>query len=271
MQKITPLLYPEQINPAPVEGMSYEEQRCEWLNKVPGDLIGYDCPDCLNRGGSYQMRGNEMVFVPCKCIPIRQSLNRIKASGIHNLDKYTFENYRTESIWQEILKENAMQFVKAENGAWFFAGGQVGSGKTHICTAIVGELINSGKKARYMLWRDDGAKLKSLVNDKDRYYSMMEPLKKTEVLYIDDFLKTPRGESGIPAPPTVGDINVAFELLNYRYMDQNLITVISCEHFLSDIEAFDESVGSRIYQRSRGFCNNIKRDTSRNYRMIEED
>ena len=42
-----------------------------------------------------------------------------------------------------------------------FIGGQVGAGKTHLCTAMVGEFLKRGISAKYMLWRDDALKLKA--------------------------------------------------------------------------------------------------------------
>lgn len=65
----------------------------------------------------------------------------------------------------------------------------------------------------------------------------------------------------------MGDLNLAFELINHRYGNRNLITIISCEHFIDDLMSFDEAIASRIYQRSKGFASPIERKLERNYRM----
>ena len=83
------------------------------------------------------------------------------------------------------------------------------------------------------------------------------------MLYIDDFFKTERGKS-----PTSGDINIAFELLNYRYINGQLITIISCERDVDEVMRIDEAVGSRIYERTRGNCVCIDSKPGRNYRLI---
>lgn len=254
--------------------LSYEEQnklRCDRMNTDPGKLEGYDCPDCLNRGGSYVVRGDSIVFRICHCDAIRKSLQRVKNSGLADmLDDCTFEAFRAVEDWQKVIKQSAVDYVTDSYGKWFFVGGQVGAGKTHLCTAIVGELLKQGKSARYMLWRDEVVQLKASVTDDWQYAKLINPLKSVDVLYIDDFLKTPRNKDGKANPPTAGDLNVAFELLNHRYNNKNLVTIISCEHYMDDLIKIDEAVGSRIYQRTKEYSNHIGRDMRRNYRVREE-
>lgn len=251
--------------------LSYEEQqqlRCDEYNRYPGNLTGYDCPECLNRGGSNKIVGDEIVFAECKCKEIRRNLNRIERSGLKDmLGECTFDRFNSESEWQKSLKQSALSFISDNYGKWFFVGGQVGCGKTHICTALVGELLKSGKSARYMLWRDEAVQLKACVTDDYQYSNLINPLKTVDVLYIDDFFKTARGSDGIAKPPTSGDINVAFEILNHRYNNRELVTIISCEHYVDDLINVDESIGSRIYQRTKEYCNIIGRDKKRNYRL----
>ena len=126
----------------------------------------------------------------CDCVLREVSLRRIEKSGLaYVIDSYTFDNYITAENWQRDVKSKAMEF--AENDApLFFAGGQVGSGKTHICTAIAGELLKT-KPLRYMLWRDELVKLKACITDYEQYQRLIVPFKKTHALYIDDFWKTP--------------------------------------------------------------------------------
>ena len=86
--------------------------------------------------------------------------------------------------------------------------------------------------------------------------------KKAEVLYIDDLFKTEQGKN-----PTTADINVAFEILNYRYRNPQLITLISSEKTIQELVRIDEAVGSRIFEMSRDFCVNIGKDIKKNYRL----
>lgn len=98
-----------------------------------------------------------------------------------------------------------------------------------------------------MLWRDLAVKAKALVNT-DEYHRILQPLKDVPVLYIDDMYKTGKGQS-----PTTADVNLAFELINYRYNDETKRTIISTERTLDELMSIDEAVGSRIYERSKGY------------------
>lgn len=240
------------------------EADCDMYNKQPGDLQGYDCHDCLNRGYKYAVRENEIIQRRCRCIPIRNSYLRIENSGLKNLmEEYTFDNYQASEAWQKAVKDKALSYIANPSDRWFYVGGQVGSGKTHICTALTGELLKGGKSAKYMLWRDEAVSLKSNVMD-EGYEAKLKPYKTVSVLYIDDFLKIARGAS---AAPTQGDLNLAFEIINSRYNNRELITVISSEHSIDALLTFDEAVGSRIYDRSKGYCTNIPQTPAANYRL----
>jgi len=204
-----------------------------------------------------------MRMLECKCMETRNTLKRIEKSGLSQLlDKCTFDSFNTDYEWQRNARAKAEMFLQNYQEHWFYAGGQVGSGKTHLCTAIVGTLLKQGKSARYMLWRDEIVPLKAMVTDGDEYTKVIDELKTVDVLYIDDFFKTERGKS-----PTTADINVAFELLNYRYINSKLVTIISSERMINDVLAIDEAVGSRIYQRSKNYCIGIDYDKAKNYRL----
>ena len=126
-----------------------------------------------------------------------------------------------------------------------------------------------GKMVRYMLWRDDVVKLKGNVNDSEAYEKHMSEFKNAEVLYIDDLFKTGKNNEGVPQKPTGADTNIAFELLNYRYNNPGLITLISSECRVTDILDIDEAIGGRIAERTiqHGYGINIKPDRTKNYRL----
>lgn len=248
---------------------------CDAYNKSKGDLDktdGHDCPYCLNKG--YLMMAKEIddldgkkdyveSIEKCSCWPIRSSIMRLKRSGLGNvMIRYTFEKFETSEPWQEHIKDTALRFI-AENGRVFFIGGNSGSGKTHICTAITAELMHRGKAAYYMLWHEDVVKLKACVLDSEEYQSRMMRLKEIDVLYIDDFLKPVSNQES----PTAADARIAYELINHRYNNGKLITVISSERLIGEILNIDEATGGRIVEYAGEYMINIKRDRSRNYRL----
>lgn len=236
-----------------------EERSVASYNAEMGTLKYYDCPKCNNRGYIAIIENGTMVMQPCDCKEIRKSLRLIAESGIN--EDYKLETFNATEKWQQNILECAYRFLVEPKG-WFFIGGQVGSGKTHICTGIVRKLIDAGNPARYMLWRDESTRLKASVNNPAEYAELIEPLKTIKVLYIDDFFKTNN-----QATPTPADVNLAFEILNARYNRKDLITLISSEFHVDEIARVDEAVGSRICERSFDWQQNITRDKKRNYRM----
>lgn len=245
----------------------YRQKQINTMNAIPGDLKGYDCPICKNKGVIYRLADGNEVCHTCECMTIRKNLERVRKSGIQNLlDTYTFDRFETSENWQSRFKDDAFRFLKDHKRKWFFAGGQVGAGKTHLCTAIMAEFLTKGVPAKYMLWRDEAVKLKAVVNDESEYYRLINPLKRVPVLYIDDFFKTPKSEDGRRKPPTQGDVNVAFEILNYRY-NNDCVTIISSERTIDELLDCDEAVGSRIYQRTKDHCWNFGQDRAKNYRL----
>lgn len=251
-------------------------QRCEAMNNSRGyknENDGYDCQKCDNRGGFYKpvyMNGCWYeVMQQCECETIRKTIRRLSKSGLKDIVKrYTFKSYEAIEQWQQTIKATAAKYCENSEGKWFFIGGQSGAGKTHICTAIAFYLIKKGFSARYMLWREDIVPLKAAVTNSMEYKAMIADFKETQVLYIDDLFKTGKGADGKLQQPTVADINIAFEILNYRY-NKKLRTIISSECTLADILAIDEAVGGRIAELAvqQGYGISIKPNKDRNYRL----
>ena len=251
--------------------MSYRERRqliIDIENGLEGHLNeedGYNCDECKNRGYTWKLNDDDMdTRVDCKCKSVRDTLRRAKRSGLGDiLIDYTFDKFNATDGWQIDLKNKAIEFCNDKDAKWFFIGGQPGSGKTHICTAIAGYYIKKRYDVLYMLWCEDSKKLKAVVNEPE-YQSELNKYKNVDVLYIDDFLKTQHGEQ-----PTKGDINIAFELINHRLMNPDLITIISSEKTLTDILAYDEATMSRIYQHTKKYKTDIAKDIGKNYRLKE--
>jgi len=251
----------------------YEQFKVDSLNNDIGDRNeqdGYDCKLCKNRGFIAKLvdKGNGQYshcFADCKCVEIRNSIMRMKRSGLKDIIKdYTFEKFEDTEPWQAAVKSAAMEYAKEPKG-WFFLGGQSGSGKTHLCTAICREFLLSGKRVVYMLWRDDVLKLKGAVTEADEYSKLVDKYKNAEVLYIDDLFKTGKAADNTVQKPTGADINVAFEIINYRYNNPNLLTIISSELSEDELLDIDEAIGGRIFERAKTLS--IAKDRSRNYRI----
>ena len=249
-----------------------ERKKAELYNAEDGgvdETTGYNCPICKNKELIMEAVNYNGLWRPatrdCKCKKTRSTIRRLQRSGLKNIIKdYTFDKYEATEEWQQQIKAAAVEYAK-NPGGWFFIGGQSGSGKTHICTAICREFILGGREVVYMLWRDEIGPLKGVSNDAEKQAELISKYKSAEVLYIDDLFKTGKGADKTVQRPTSADINVAFEILNYRGINK-LPTIISSESTITDLLDIDEATAGRIVE----FCRepfSLKPDRRRNYRM----
>lgn len=256
-------------NQVEISPEDWKQQQIDMYNKSSGNLNefdGYNCDICHNKGFIARLDENGYeVHRFCNCQKVRNTLRRAKRSGLGDiLSDFTFDKYNALEQWQIDLKNKAQAFCEDDAAKWFYIGGQPGCGKTHLCTAIAAHYIKRGKDVKYMLWCEEAKKLKSVVNEFAEYQTAVNELKNVDVLYIDDFFKTQHGEQ-----PTKGDINLAFEIINHRLMNPELITIISSEKTLMDMLEYDEATMSRVYQHTGIYKIIIPKDLKKNYRLRE--
>ena len=239
------------------------QMECDRMNEAEGFLDGEPCPKCRNKRVIYFVEDGYVKSRQCQCYGKWLSMIRIKNSGLKDLYyNCTLETFHAVEEWQKGMLSIAQRFLKNPKGKWMFAGGQPGAGKTHICTAVVRELMESGYPARYMVWPEELVKIKANLRDEEAYSRTINPWKTVDVLYIDDFFKT---KTEADLTPT--DIKIAFEIINYRYNNRDLITVISSEKAANQIVGIDEALGSRILERAKDCTISIKNALERNYRI----
>ena len=195
----------------------WQQKKIDDYNATTGKLDkvdGLNCLLCKNKGHMLVLDDEyREAYRECKCIKTRATLRRARNSGLGDiLTDFTFDKFVVTEEWQKSLKERAQAFCNDDAAKWFFIGGQVGSGKTHLCTAISAHYIKAGYDLKYMLWAEEAKKLKAIVND-ESYQNIINQYKESPVLYIDDFLKTRQGEE-----PTTGDINIAFEIISKKIL-----------------------------------------------------
>jgi len=236
----------------------YEKNQLEWKNSIHGNLKGYDCQECLNRGYSFTA---ENTARDCECMKIRKSLKRIEKSGLKPLmERYTFDSYQTGEAWQQTIKESAERFLKNPDACFFGIFGQTGAGKTHLCTAMASNYLYRRIPVYYMLWNSDVKRIKATVNDGDIHEQEMKRLQEIDVLYIDDLFKCKVGSE-----PSDADVRLTFEIINARY-NTRLTTIISSEFTIDELNGIDAAIAGRIREMCGSYLWNIKRSNSRNYR-----
>lgn len=252
---------------------AWEQKKADDYNAEAGNLNeqdGYDCPICKNKGDLMRV---EVIggwprpkFRECKCMAMRYTIARMKRSGLQNIiTDCTFDKYEELDPWHTSVKKRAKEYAANPSG-WFFMGGQSGAGKSHLCTAICRSFLLRGERLQYMMWVDDSAKLKGIVNEGDEYVREVDRFKKSPVLYIDDLFKVQNDNGQNRGKPTSADVRLAFEIINFRVVSK-LPTIISSEFTLSELVDIDQAVAGRIAELAGFNAINITPDISKNYRL----
>ena len=130
----------------------YDRRKVESYNSTQGNLTGYDCQKCKNKGSYATVKeGGGLSFVECSCMKIRRCVQKMEASGLREVIRdYTFEAYQDTESWQTTIKQGAVGYAQQPEG-WLLLCGQSGSGKTHLCTAVCRHLLLAGQEVCYML------------------------------------------------------------------------------------------------------------------------
>lgn len=253
------LTFPK-MNPTGLSYTDLVQMRVDTYNAQSGALTGYHCEKCQNKGMIAVIQDGYEVMYPCSCMKTRDTLRRIRESGLEPLFRIcTFQNFQTNQPFQQHILQCAKAYLQ-EKHKWFYIGGQTGCGKTHICTAIVGGMIRNGFSVRYMVWREASNALKAALTD-GSYSTQIAAYKEADVLYIDDLFKT-----SSTAEVSGADVRLAFEILDYRARNQ-MLTVISTEWLLPQLRQIDTAIGGRIIQMTKGYAFEIQPDAKKDYRL----
>jgi DNA replication protein DnaC len=190
--------------------------------------------------------GNE-VARPCECRTKKLAKRQFRLSGISDeYQKKGFKDFEDRGLPQLVAaKANALKYyqdflqIEGDRQNSIILCGQVGCGKTHLGMAICNNLLaQNNVGVVYMAYRNVVTKIKQYMTDELNYSREIGKYMNARLLYIDDMLKGKVTES---------DVNIMYEIINYRYMN-NLPIVISTEKTPDEIIEFDEATGSRILE-----------------------
>ena len=152
-----------------------------------------------------------------------------------------------------------MKAIIAKQKVSFFIGGQSGAGKTHICSAILGEFAKHGICVYFFNYINDIATLNRYQynsTEKDEYENLLSLYKQADILYFDDFMF---GEV------SVSEQKIIFNIINHRY-ENDLPCIISSNKTLNDIRRINAPIYGRLYEMCSKFIININNDEAKNFR-----
>lgn len=194
----------------------------------------------------------------CKCQEQRRMERLFKASKITPaFRKKTFSNFDPKGC-PEIVQDMyectinyTKNFKALDENNWLVLLGEPGCGKTHLSMAAANNLLAKGFGVLYFQHVEGISELKdSLRQAKDqdtkeeRLAARLDGMKKVEILVWDDLFKGRKS-------PRDFDLEVAFEVLNYRYLNL-LPTIISSERTPENLIEIDKAIARRIIERSKG-------------------
>lgn len=245
------------------EWIAHEQKRADLFNQTEGPLTGYDCPKCRNRGSFAAVDDNgSLIHRRCPCMSIREAQDAMRRSGLPEtvLQDCTFDQWQTPDAWQKTALQKAKEYLQNAMSdpafsAWFIMSGRPGCGKTRLCSTLFRSMVEQGRRGRYISWRDFARQAKASANDADRFADLAAQVKKPPLVYIDDFWK---------GQVTPADVHLTFEIINDRYASGKL-TILSSELSVEAILRGDEAIGSRLYERSKGYYIDCSR--AKNWRI----
>lgn len=243
---------------------SYNAQEGRPVRTVDGEISlwfsCYDCPDCKNKGTVAYLRDGWYAQRECGCVSIRKARIRAIHSGLESYLEKRLSGFETQEPWQKDALDLAKAFLSDSNPRrWIAMLGQSGAGKTHLCAAICNRFIAKGMDVLYFSWLTDGQRMMASRFDDAASTAQRERLRKAQVVYIDDLLKTKDGASVTPT-----ELKTARELLDLR---SGKITLVSSEFLAEDLANIDESLAGRLLEYCGQYLCQIEKDMRRNYRL----
>lgn len=263
--------------PSETQRFNSEDDYEKWLaassNAKQGKMNqvdGIDCPICRNKGIIYGWdRATQSRFAAdCGCMAARQSLRKLNRSNVCRDWRYkTFEAYVASDQWQGIMKTRILRYVQDEHRGWLYVSGQSGCGKTHLCTAALVELVKQeALSGEYIRWLDMSEKLDAIRFSSDELEKFKHTLTTCDILYIDDLFKKMKS-----APISSREFDNTLSILDARYKNPALMTIISGERTMEELGQMDEAFAGRIHERCGKHIVQIKREAGRNYRLKKDE
>lgn len=234
----------------------------------PNPNPDYQCQDCQDRG--IILDGDNVAHV-CHCQEQRRLEKLFKSSQItpafkaKSFSKFIVANRPpVVRAMYECARDYAAKFrgLQGLDNNWLVLLGEAGAGKTHLSMAVANHLLAHGVTVLYFQHVEGIGELKDALKKQgeERINAKLDQMKKTNLLVWDDLFwkKEPRDF----------EIEIAFEVLNYRYLNL-LPTIITSNRTPQELLEINDTIGSRIMERGKGHMIKIQgRDA--NYRLIGE-
>lgn len=223
------------------------------FKKETGTNGKYKCDKCKDVGYIFFRDEKGIEYAEeCTCQEIHRYERMLKRSGISEAFKNkTLDSFQTDNETAKMIKDKAVRYIENFNENSFATFGQVGAGKTHITIAIANALMEQGIAVRYAQY---GMMVSELLNcrfDDINYYHAVGKYQNARVLLIDDLYKGAISEWNGLQRINARHIEIVFDIINYRYLNNKPI-IVSSEITTNKLLELDEGIGSRILEMAKG-------------------
>lgn len=256
----------------PIGEMSIEEfTRFKALseNLSYGDLSGFNCPHCKNKGYFVEIKNGYTFHRECECMEKRRSNEDIKNSEyITYITSKTFTNFELLDDNHKHALKKAKDFIRQSKYPFFYVGGGTGTGKSHLTVATFYQLVQQGFVGEFVKWESEFNNIKSCQFENPfEFRKIMNKLKYTPLVLFDDFLWNSDGKE-----PTAFEYKIAKEILDERAL-RGLKTIFSSNYTFDKLFNLNPVVGGRVTEfcghkddKNGAFAVNLE---GKNYRIKE--
>lgn len=225
----------------------------------------YKCNRCRDTGWILKRQNNaQPLALQCDCQKKERIKDHWRSCGINpEMINYKFANFQVWNDSSGNMKDTATVYfnefdeIRDKRRNSIMLCGQVGSGKSHLTIALAINFLKRKIDVMYMPYRDVITKIKQNMIDEEYYRRSISKYQTCEILLIDDLFKGKVNES---------DINIIFEIINYRYLNF-MPVIVSSEFSVDKLLDFDEGVGSRIYEMCKDYIVEVEKTVLNNYRL----
>lgn len=263
----------------------YEECKKEVLNRevvtsslANGHASSRNCFEVVDSSENYTISTEKNKYIFQKSISAENGISGVEETKKHfqfqiieNQEKYIKEflilseynkEFKTDFIIHQQMKKIALDYLNNFKNNWFFIGGQIGSGKTHLCIKILNKILENNFVSLQILKFSKAFKdLKSLSN-KPEQIQLLDKFQKVDILYIDDLFNR---------VPTSSDINLLLDIIDYRYISNKTTIFSSQKHFEELSYCLDdenlEALFSRIFEKTANYIIDVPFNQKFDFRM----
>lgn len=219
----------------------------------------FECDDCKDEGVIPDFARN--VAVQCPCMKLKRVNHVLKHSKIgaefraKTFENFTFANKDIRIVQAcKMAQKYADNFdeIRATEANSFGFAGAVGSGKTHMASAVANALLARGIVVRYFncvtgfqemfaKYDEGGAAVDAIRQD----------LFSADVLFLDELglgKLNPKTKLNELSEPVIREL---YSIVNYRY-DNRLPIIWTSEMFEDLLDVLRPRTASRLFQMSAG-------------------